>query len=206
MKTDTSACVAGALPSSGMPFPSQKQCHMSKPAPYDTRVSSSHAWSIVSFTRSCSALLRLGVFVSLGAGDAGVHSRRRSLARQCGRRCEGTGVRCCGYGAGPLSVGVVADRMVSCLGLTSRTFLSLATRGPTSGTSCSRVRTRRPIAIFLASSPGLDIEEERADLVGDDDGIKQEGAGRVDPSRGTVSGVFGTRDVSRVNCFTARLR
>ena len=160
----------------------RRNSHMSKPAPYDTRVSSSHAWSIVSFTRSCSALLRLGVFVSLGAGDVGAHNWRQSFARQCGRRCEGMGMRCCGYGAGPLTVEVVADGMVSCRGLRSRIFLSLTTHGPTSGTLSPHVRTRRSIVIFLASSPGLDIDEEGADLAGEDDGIEQEGVGRVDPS------------------------
>ena len=115
-------------------------------------------------------------------------------------------MRCCGYGAGPLTVEVVADGMASCRGLTSRIFLSLTTRGPTSGTSSPRVRTRRSIVIFLASSPGLDIDEEGADLAGEDDGIEQEGAGRVDPSRGSICGVFRARDVFCVNRFTAKFR
>lgn len=103
-KAESKVCVAGDLPCSGIPFSSQKQCHISKPAPYDTRVSSSHAWSIVSFMRSRSSLLIPGVCVGPGEGMTGVHCLKRSLARQCGRRREGMGVRCCGYGAGPLVV------------------------------------------------------------------------------------------------------
>ena len=185
---------------------SQKQCYISKPVPYDTRVSSSHAWSIVSLTRSCSALLSPGVLVCPGAGDAGVHNRRRSLARQWGRRDEGIGVRCCGYGAGPLTDGVVTEGMVSCRGLASGTLLSLVARGSTPRSLDPRTRTRRPIAILLASSLGLYVDEEGPDLVRDDDGVEKEGAGGVTSSRGTVRRVFCTRDISRVKRSTAILR
>ena len=60
-KVDRRAWVVGALSLSGTPFMSQKQCHMSRPAPYDTHVSSSHTCSIVSLTCSCSTPLLPGV-------------------------------------------------------------------------------------------------------------------------------------------------
>ena len=82
------------------------------------------------------------------------------------------GVRCCGYGAGPLVDGVVAEGMVSCRGLASGTFLSFVARGPSPRSLGSRARTRRPIAIPLASSPGLNVDEEGSDLVRDDDGVE----------------------------------
>ena len=60
--------------------------------------------------------------------------------------------------------------------------------------------------IFLASSLGLDINEEGVGLAGDDDGIEQEGAGRVVPLRGTICGVFHAQDVFCVNCFTTKFQ
>lgn len=82
------------------------------------------------------------------------------------------GVRCCGYGAGPLIDGVVADGMVSCRGLASGSFLSFVARGLAPRSLGSRARTRRPIAIPLASSPGLNVDEEGPNLVRDDDGVE----------------------------------
>ena len=94
--TDTKSCVAGTLPSSGTPFSLQKQCHISSPAPYATRVSSSQACIIISFTCSCSALFHALAPAGSVAGRTGVHILSRSLARQCGHSTDGFGVRCWG--------------------------------------------------------------------------------------------------------------
>ena len=106
------------------------------------------------------------------AGDTGIHHWRQSLARQWGWRVEEIDIRCCGYGAGPLIVRFVTDWMGSCRGLVSGTLLSLVTQCPPSKSSNSHTHTRHPIAIFLATSLGLDIDKEGSDLVWDDNGIE----------------------------------
>jgi len=81
-KAESRLCSAGALLGSGILLLSQKQCHISKPDPYASRVSCSHACTIVSLTCSRSAVLSVE---APGAGEwlpAGVHSLRQSLARQ----------------------------------------------------------------------------------------------------------------------------
>ena len=131
----------------------------------------------------------------------GAHSQSRSLARQCRRRCEGMGMRCCGYGAGPLFVAVMAGGMGSCCGLALTTFLCLAAGIWVLWASSSslRLHTKWPIAISLARFPSSNINEERLDLVRDDDGVKQEGTGGVKSLWGAVCWVFCTWDVSHVD-------
>jgi hypothetical protein len=94
------------------------------------------------------------------------------------------GVRCCGYGAGPLVVGVVLGGMGSGHGLTSITFLCLAAHSSASRllSSGSRVHTRSLTVVLLASSPGSDIDEEVLGFVRDNDGIEEEGTQGVVPS------------------------
>ena len=111
MNADSKACDAGALPRSEMPFSSQKQCHISSPVPYVARVSSSHACTMVSFTRSCSFVLAVALLGGTGCVLAGTHILSRSLARQCGHSMEGIGVRFCGYGAGLLGTALEVGGM-----------------------------------------------------------------------------------------------
>lgn len=94
-----------------VPFSLQKQCHISTLAPYTMQVSSSHAWSIMSFMHSHSVSLVTVALAGFGGQEAGVHSLSQSLVRQCGQRQEGVGLRCCRYGAGPLVVGVLGGRI-----------------------------------------------------------------------------------------------
>src|ERR1700716_293215 len=100
MKADRRVWLAGALSFSGTALLSQKQCHIRRPVPYDSRVSSSHAWTMVSLIHSRSDSSKVGGSVTLDWLWAGVHSLRRSRARQWGRRRDGAGVRFRAYGAG----------------------------------------------------------------------------------------------------------
>ena len=90
--------------------------------------------------------------------------------------------------------------------LASGTILCLTVRCPASRLSGSHLQTRCLIATFLASSPGLDIEEKWSYFVGDGNRVEQEGAGRVESPGGTICGVFRTRDISCVNFSTAIFR
>jgi hypothetical protein len=57
---------------------------------------------MVSLIRSCSTMPSAGLQRGSERLSTGVHFLRRSLARQCGRRWEGVGVRFCAYGRGLL--------------------------------------------------------------------------------------------------------
>lgn len=72
--------------------------------------------------------------------------------------------------------------MGSCRGLTSGIVFCLVVRGSVPRMSGSRGCTKCLTATVLASSPGLDVDEEGPDLIRDDDGLKQEGAGWVESS------------------------
>ena len=162
-KADSSACEAGALPRSEMPFSSQKQCHISSPVPYVARVSSSHACIMVSFTRLCSIVLIAG---SLCGGEwelAGTHNLRRSLARQCGRNTEGIGVRFCGYGAGLLGAASEEEGMGRLRGLESLVLRRLGVLGwlLIRFSPGSLLRANPSIAAFLARLLWVRVDEER---------------------------------------------
>ena len=144
-KADSISCDAGALCCSETPLLSQKQCHISSPNPYVARVSSSHAWTMVSFMRSHSAVFMAESPAMSSRLLAGVHLLSRSLARQWGRRVEGTGVRLCGYGAGLLAAAVGGKGMGSWRALTSGTVRCLASF--TSKSSCT------PRGKWLCMSP-----------------------------------------------------
>ena len=112
------------------------------------------------------------------------------------------GVRCCGYGAGPLAVGVLEEGMGSWRALTSAVLRHLTARGSLSVASIPGfcMRTRRLTTTFLASSPTSNIDEERAGLDRDDDWVEEEGTGGVDATGRGIRGVLGTRYVSCVYC------
>ena len=90
------------------------------------------------------------------------------------------GVRFFKYGAGALTVDVVAGGIASCRGLASQIFLCLTARDPAPRSSASRDRTIRPTASLLASSFGSDVDEKGADFVRDDDRVKHAGSRRID--------------------------
>ena len=110
-KADSRACDAGTLPCSEMPFLLQKQCHICSPVLYMACVSSSHVCTMVSFTQSCLLALAATLLGGTGWVLVEIHILSQSLARQCGCRMEGIGIRYCGYGAGPLGVALEVDRM-----------------------------------------------------------------------------------------------
>jgi hypothetical protein len=115
------------------------------------------------------------------------------------------GVRCCGYGAGPLVVRVTAGGMGRGCSLTSRTLCHLADGGSTLGASvsgfCSCVMCLTTAA--LASSLGSDIQEEGPNFVRDGDGVEQEGAGGVDALGWGVSRVLHAWNILCVYCSIA---
>jgi hypothetical protein len=102
------------------------------------------------------------------------------------------GVRCCGYGAGPLVVGVTAGGMGRGRSLASGTLRRLADGGSTLGASVSGFHScvMRLTMAALASSLGSEIQEEGPNFVRDGDGVKQEGAGGVDALGWGVSRVL----------------
>ena len=121
-KADSKACDAGALPHSEMPFSLQKQCHISRPVLYVACMSSSHACTMVSFTRSCSFALAVTLLDGTGYVLVGTHILSRSLARQCSRNVEGIGVSFCGYGADLLVTVLEVDGMGRLHSLVSLVF------------------------------------------------------------------------------------
>lgn len=178
-KVDIRAWLAGALSCSGICLPSQKQCHIKRPAPYASRVSSSHAWIIVSLTRSRWDW-------SEAAGQEwvlwnGTHSLRRSLARQWGRRGDGAGVKLRGYGAGVSGVedalwGIGSSRCLPSEGLRR---LSSPCRGSVSVSSETVACPGRFNAAVLAGWARPDACEERMEFLRDADVIEEELAGGV---------------------------
>ena len=165
-KADNRACDAGALPRSETPFSSQKQCHISSPVPYVARVSSSHACTMVSFTRFCSFVLATTLSGEAGCVLAGVHILSRSLARQCGRKMEGIGVRFCGYGAGLLVATLEVDGMSRSRGLVPMVFRRLMGLDPlfTRFSPGSLLRVKPLIAASLVRLLRVCVAEERLEL------------------------------------------
>ena len=204
MNANSRGWEAGALASSDIPFSSQKQCHISRVSRlvlYTTHVSSSHVWTIVFLMCSCSASLISSAPVGFGAYEAGVHSLSLSLVRQCGWRWEGVGVRCCGYGARPLAVGVLGFGMGRSCSLVSDVFHRLTIGGSIPETYASGFCpcTRCLMAAPLVSSPMSDINEGSY-LGRDSDRVKEEGAGWVEAMGGRMGQVLSTWDVLCIMC------
>ena len=101
-------------------------------------------------------------------------------------------MRCLGYGAAPLTDGVVAGSMGMCRGLASETLRCLGTGGSVSAGASSfpQARTRHLTAVDFASSPGSNINEEGSCLAWDGDWVEHEGTGGVDASRRGICWVF----------------
>ena len=89
------------------------------------------------------------------------------------------GVRFFKYGAGALTVNVMAGGITSCRGLASQIFLCLGACDPAPRLSASRNGTIRLTASLFASSFGLDVDEEGANFVRDDDRVEHAGLRRV---------------------------
>ena len=159
-------------------------------------------------TRSRSASLIVGAPSWLGAGEAGVHNFNRSLAKQCGRRREGVGVRCCGYWAGALAVGVFGVGMGRWRILASGALRCLIAWGSPSSVSIpeSCDCARRLTTALFAISPASNIDEERTGFDRDNDWAEEERSGGVNAPRRGVGGVLGAGDVSRIYCSAMLLR
>ena len=203
MKADSRPWVAGARSNSGISLALQKQCHISRLEPYDMPVSSSHAWTMVSFTRSCSSPLSARLVTVVGQLGGGSQSLRRSFARQCGQRSEGVGVRFWGYGASRLSAETVVGRAGHGRGCASMSFRCLASLcsivpAPKGALALSHACTIHLTATSLTMDPGSDVNEERPDFGWDGDRVEAAAEWGVAASQGGVCWVLCTRNVSRV--------
>ena len=83
------------------------------------------------------------------------------------------------YGAGALTVNVMAGGIASCRGLALQIFLCLGACDPAPRLSASRNCTIRPTASLFASSFGLDVDEEGANFIRDDDRVEHAELRRV---------------------------
>jgi hypothetical protein len=128
---------------------------------------------MVSLIRCRSASLRVGLLGAVELSVAGTHNLSRSLARQCGHRCEGAGVRFWGYGAGLLSGGAVGGGSGSRHSLMLRGFRRLVSLDLALDES-SRGRTSCLSAASLVSSKGVGLNEEGLDFGRDGDVMEEE--------------------------------
>lgn len=176
----------------------QKQCHMSSPEPYTTHMSSSQAWTMVSFTLSRSVMLRAGMPMDVGRVKDGDHLHKQSLARQWGKSEDEMGVRFCGYGAGLLSD--VEGGIGACHGLVSRVFCHLASLGGVGVGSqlllC--VCARYLVVAVLVSKEGFNPNEEGFDFEWDGDIVEEEVPRQECSSGWGVSRVVFAGDIMRV--------
>ena len=91
------------------------------------------------------------------------------------------GVRLGGYGGGALTDGADAGGTGRGRSLVSGAFRLLGAGGTVcvSGSSPSRARTRRLMAMLLTRTPGSDLNEEGSEVGWDGNGIKAEPEGGV---------------------------
>ena len=118
------------------------------------------------------------------------------------------GLRRCGYGAGPLVVGVLGGGIGRGCNLASEALRRLVAGALTLAltTSQSNLCSRCLTIAFWVSAPTSCVNEERSGFDRDRDWVEEEGPGWVESAGGSIGRVLHTRDVSGVYRSSAILR